>query len=123
MPGTAASDSERWRHASKVVKTLWPPRPGTVRLYGKYGSRLVCVRYRHDATNGYRYTTIELVVDQAPIRHRNAASGVEVQIHFLDREMRTKIQAVGGRWDQRKKVWRVARSAAKRLGLWAGVEQ
>jgi hypothetical protein len=66
-----------------VVKTLWPPQPGTVALRDLHGAALVCVRYRRDLSNSYRYTTVEVVVAHAPIRHRkrrSAAETVEVSL-------------------------------------------
>jgi hypothetical protein len=47
-----------------VSKTLLPRQPGTLRLLREHGDALVCVRYRHDTSGLYRYTTVELIVDQ-----------------------------------------------------------
>ena len=99
-----------------VAKTLWPPRAGTVRLRDRFGTQLVCVRYRHDLTQNCRYTTVELVIDQAPIKHRGPER-IDVWVHFLDKEMRAKVLAAGGRWDRRRKTWRMARKAAEQLGI------
>ena len=50
-----------------VTKTLGPDQPGAVRLTQKYGDALLCVRYRQDALGLVRYTTVELIVDEAQI--------------------------------------------------------
>src|SRR5688572_28271220 len=52
--------------ASRVIKKLAPSQPGALRWAGKYGANLICVRYRLDATGERRYTTMELLVDEAP---------------------------------------------------------
>ena len=46
--------------------TLRPGEKGTKALVEEHGDRLVCVRYRYDATARVRYKTVELIVDQVP---------------------------------------------------------
>lgn len=46
--------------------TLAPGQNGTKKLVEKYGSRLVCVRFRYDEQRQRRYKTIELIVEDAP---------------------------------------------------------
>ncbi len=43
-----------------------PGQHGTREYTEQYGDRLICVRYRYDATAGRRYKTIEIIVDEAP---------------------------------------------------------
>src|SRR6185369_2650549 len=73
---------------TRVVKKLSVTQPGALKLAQRYGEALVCVRYRHDAERRYRYTTIELVVERAPIKRRNPALDaiVVVRIPFGDTE-------------------------------------
>ena len=52
---------------TRVVKRIAPNEPGALKLARRYGNALVCVRYRHDATGQHRYTTVELIVDDAAI--------------------------------------------------------
>jgi hypothetical protein len=47
----------------RVVKKLSPAQPGAIKLGRRYGDALLCVRYRHDNNNQYRYTTVELIVE------------------------------------------------------------
>ena len=53
----------------KVVKTLVPGEKGTKGLTGKYGERLVCVRYRYDASRKMRFKTVELIEEAKVIGH------------------------------------------------------
>jgi len=46
--------------------TLQPGQSGTKELVEQYGDRLVCVRYRYDATRRRRFKTVELIVEEAP---------------------------------------------------------
>jgi hypothetical protein len=45
--------------------TLKPGQKGTKRLTDKYGERLVCVRYKYDATSKKRFTTVELIEEES----------------------------------------------------------
>ncbi|GAB4373538.1 MAG: hypothetical protein Kow0042_17510 [Calditrichia bacterium] len=51
---------------ARTRKMLRPGQPGTKKLSQKFGADLVCVRYRYDATQKKRYTTVEVVIDEAP---------------------------------------------------------
>jgi hypothetical protein len=110
---------EPWSE-TRVVKTMWPPQPGTRRLHDEHGARLVCVRYRHDHGGNYRYTTVELMVDHAPVRHRDDHSTwVQVRVPAHDADVRAKVKAAGGKWQQDTATWLITRKVAIRLGLWA----
>jgi len=45
--------------------TLRPGQKGTKKLLARFGDRLICVRYRYDTTRRKRFTTVELIVDEA----------------------------------------------------------
>ena len=103
---------------TRVVKTLWPKQAGTIRLTRRFGSTLVCVRYRHDATGLHRFTTVEVVVDEAPIsgtRVDRQIYGVRIGLH--EHELRARAKAHGARWDNQAKLWRMRGQAVKLLGL------
>ena len=101
-----------------VVKTLWPPQPGTIQLRRVYGWQLICVRYRRDITQCYRYTTVELVVDHSPIKHRPVRRKlVDIPAEALGRDLLANLRALGGTWHAEKRVWQVDRRTAKGLGL------
>lgn len=83
--------------------------PGTCKLLRQYGERLVCLRYRYDATKRRRYTTAEIIVSQsdwAPMPSvvaRREQVGVAVEVREVS--LRAKIKAAGGRWDPYRRVW------------------
>ena len=56
---------------TNVVKKLAPDQNGAKKLARRFGDALVCVRYRYDADTGIRYTTVELLVGQAPLKKRD----------------------------------------------------
>lgn len=67
----------------RTLKTLKPGQKGTKELLARYGTSLLCVRYRHDETTGERVKTVELIVrrysrDSTPVRPpaRQAASRI-----------------------------------------------
>ena len=45
--------------------TLRPGKKGTKKLVARFGDRLICVRYRYDARRRKRFTTVELIVEEA----------------------------------------------------------
>lgn len=69
--GFAPSDAPAAPARTRVTKTLWPGQPGTLKLRQRHGPALLCVRYRHDADNQRRYTTVEIIVDEAPLPPRD----------------------------------------------------
>jgi hypothetical protein len=111
-------DGNALRH-SRVVKKLLPDQPGALKLARRYGDALVCVRYRHDATHTQRYTTVELVVDQAPLQRRRHASDeiVHVWIAFGEGRLQQEARASGAQWERASKLWRMPHSLARRLNL------
>lgn len=105
----------------RVTKTLWPPRPGTVRLLERFGDALVCVRYREDPSGLRRYLTVELVVETVRTA-RARRSSVERALFPLmlgpgDREMRAAIKQAGARWHPGDRLWYLPAAAIRRLGL------
>ena len=87
-PGKQEDLRQTW-----VIKTLWPGQAGTIKLSRRYGDALVCVRYRHDAKGAVRYTTIEVVVDQAPLPSVFARHGTQ-SIHLAHTEAALRAQAI-----------------------------
>lgn len=114
-PGTALP-------ALRVSKKLQPGHHGTVKLLQRFGSALVCVRYRTDALARYRYTTVELVVDRHPVVPRHEPM-VWVRIGYADTALRRQALAQGATWNQATKLWHMPRRLARKLGLAARVVQ
>jgi len=107
---------------TRVVKRLMPSQPGALKLARRYGDALVCVRYRHDEQRKIRYTTIELVVDQAPISRRIRADElVMVHIDFANASLQELAHAHGARWDEKRRLWRMTYGLTKTLKLVAGI--
>ena len=99
----------------RFVKKLLPDAPGTKRLSERFGSVLVCVRYRVDAVAQRRYTTVELVVADGPLPPPPPAE-VYVRVAYEEIDLRKKVKAAGGEWCRERRLWRLARKAARRLG-------
>jgi hypothetical protein len=106
----------------RVVKKLAPDQPGALKLAQKYGDALICVRHRIDSTGQVRTTTVELRVDQAPIRPRSDRI-VGVRIDYAERALQIAAKAAGATWDPQARLWRMPIRAASALGLRARVAE
>jgi hypothetical protein len=103
---------------TRVAKRLAPHEPGAQKLTRRYGDALVCVRYRHDAARQHRYTTVELIVDDAPIAPRGRPDDVvAVRIDFDKSALRSCACARGATWDRNSKLWLMPRRLASALRL------
>lgn len=99
--------------------TLHPGQRGTRKLVTKYGDQLVCVRYRYDEAQKKRYKTVELIeeaVDWEPNGKSGETRPVAIRIEWSEEEMREKVKAAGGRWDQERKVWWMTYGQVQLLG-------
>ncbi len=96
-----------------VVKTLQPGQAGTLKLQRHYGAALVCVRYREDVHGQTRRVTVELVIEDKPIRHRV----VWATIPMGGVQQRAKAIAQGAVWHPQEKKWRMKARTAKLLDL------
>ena len=89
---------------------LKPGRNGTKRLVEQYGSSLLCVRYRYDATRGVRLKTVEIIVEekpwQSPFRFRDD-DVAPITVDFDETALREKLRKLRGKWDPEAKVWLV----------------
>jgi hypothetical protein len=99
----------------KTRLTLVPGANGTKKLVERYGTRLVCVRYRYDAERRKRIKTVELIEDESP--WMPAAAIYLVKIGYEESSLREKIKEAGGRWSGEKKVWLMTGVAVRRLQL------
>lgn len=105
------------RSATRVVKRLLPTQPGTLKWSQRYGEALVCVRYRHDSTRRHRYTTVELVVETTPIRRRQPADLVQLDIPFDLVHALQLALAHRAHWDGELRLWALPRKVVEALGL------
>ena len=105
-------------HKTRIAKRLAPDQAGAKKLARRYGSALVCVRYRHDAERGMRYTTVELLVEQAQLPANRAKNTVVyVHIRHIDRAIKAQALGAGATWDIQRQAWRMTLDAAQTLGL------
>lgn len=100
----------------RVIKRLAPDRDGAKRLARRFGSELVCVRHRLSPDGTLRYTTVEMLVECAPIASR-AEAIVQIRIGYRDKATRATAMAAGASWDAGRRVWSMPRRVARTLGL------
>lgn len=103
---------------TRVVKKLSASQAGALKLARRFGPALVCVRYRQDERGLRRYTTVELVVDDAPVvSERTDAMIVGVKIEITETALRHLVKQHGAQWDREARVWRMSNKWARILGL------
>lgn len=108
-PVSDASLANHVRHG-RVLKTLWPPAPGTVRHRAQFGAELLCVRYRQDPRGLRRFVTVELIVDTRPARPARTMRALLDWWFALDLRddetgLQRQLRAHGGRWSQSDRCW------------------
>ena len=107
------SSNEQWR----VAKRLKPGQPGTLKLARRYGDALLCVRYRHDEQRAERCTTVELVIDRAPLATPRAQRMVAIRLCFDERALRATLHQAGAQWDRQAGVWHLPYEKAQALNI------
>ncbi len=90
----------------RVLRKLAPASRGACKLARRYGEALVCVRHRVDAQARLRYTTVELLVEVAPIQARSERV-VGLRVGARERDVQAMLRAAGGHWDAAARVWRL----------------
>lgn len=110
-----------------MLRKMKPGQPGTKQLLAQYGDRLVCVRYRYDARARKRIKTVEIVVAESdwlpPAERCSPEEIICLRIGFVDRAQQQQLRAAGGKWDDRRCVWRIRYDAAVKLGFAAQIER
>lgn len=103
---------------TRVIKKFSANQAGALKLSRRHGDALVCVRYRQSEDGTTRYTTIELLVDEARIIKRQPETKmVNVRLRPPQPALRKSIEDNGGEWDAKASAWRLSRDVAQRLGL------
>lgn len=107
-----------------MMRTLLTRRagqPGTKKLAARYGSDLVCVRYRYDDELRQRIKTVEIVIGRVDWIKSDRRDGDQMEVHFRlePREdlLRRAVLHAGGRWDERSNTWTLRRGTVAALGL------
>ncbi len=93
-----------------------PGQRGTRKLVRDFGDRLVCVRYRYDEGRKTRFTTVEIVVSEAPWKPKPFRH-VRVDVRPWEISIREAVKKAGGRWEPENKLWRMRYDRALKLGL------
>jgi hypothetical protein len=93
----------------KTRANLKPGQNGTKQFVKQYGDALVCVRYRYDAEARKQYKTVEIIVSESdwtppPAKYPDSTL-VPLKIGIKETAAQAQVRAVGGRWDQGKKLW------------------
>jgi len=111
----------------KVIKKITPGADGSKRFVKMYADQLVCVRYRIDSKINKRYTTIELIVEEAAIAQRpckelkrimpHPLQTVSVKVDFHEVEIRHQIKNYGGKWDRETKLWKIPYRIVQKLRI------
>lgn len=108
----------------EVIKTLKPGQDGTKYYQNKFGERLICVRYRRDKNKKLRYTTVELIMDEGPIRPYPVPDSelypnklVWIKVFYTEVDYQNRIKQIGGTWDNDRKIWKLPFHKVKALGL------
>lgn len=104
---------------TRIVKKLDPDQAGAKKLARRFGTDLVCVRYRQDRAAGQRYTTVEIVVDASPIAaDKRLPALVLVRIEFKETALRQAVLQHGATWDTYRRAWRIGKEAVHQLDLY-----
>ena len=104
---------------TRIVKKLDPDQAGAKKLARRFGTDLVCVRYRQDRAAGQRYTTVEIVVDGGPIAtDKRQPAVVLVRIEFKETALRQAALQHGATWDAHRRAWRIGKDAVHQLDLY-----
>lgn len=98
---------------SFVTRCIRPGAPGTRKLLLKYGTDLVCVRYRETIDGRMRATTVELVIDRRPTKRINRL----VRIHRSETALLKELRQAGSTLDPATACWVVPATLVKRLRL------
>jgi hypothetical protein len=93
----------------KAYAHLKPGQNGTKGLVEQYGDALLCVRYRFDEVRGMKLKTVEIIVDEKPLRTPRFKDDDLVPVHvaYDEKELRQQLHALQARWNSERKLWYV----------------
>jgi len=93
----------------KAYAHLKPGQNGTKRLVSEYGDKLLCVRYRYDEVHGVKLKTVEIIVDEKPVRTPRFKDNDLVPVHvaYGETELRQRLRMLQAQWDAERKLWYV----------------
>lgn len=109
---------------SRVIKKLKPGVPGTLKLLDRYGTDLVCVRYRESPCGKYRHTTIEIIIDTRETQATRTKNHTRLRNEdfvllqgIQDKATRAQLLSYGASYNSRTQTWRVKWLIVKYLKL------
>ena len=78
-----------------------------MRLQEKYGDALLCVRYRYDENREVKLKTVEIIVEEKPLRIPRFKDGdvVPVAVTYDEMEFREQLRKMRAKWDPQVKLW------------------
>lgn len=108
----------------KTRLSLKPGDKGTKKLADKYGSSLVCIRYRYDEKRKKRLKTVDLIIEETdwePACREKKKSVTDdwivgVRVSIAEKELQKKIKAAGGKRDSARGLWIIRYETAEKLG-------
>ncbi len=107
----------------KVYKTLCPGKDGTLKELEKFGGKLVGVRSRKNKAGNYKVKTIEIIINEGPIKPKQKNSSpdklVYLKIGWKEKELQQLVRdkEVNGKWDKDLQCWVVSYKKVVELGL------
>ncbi|RCK78431.1 MAG: hypothetical protein OZSIB_1351 [Candidatus Ozemobacter sibiricus] len=99
----------------KTRATLPPGARGTKKLLRKYGNRLLCVRYRYDDRARKRYTTVELIEEEAFWAPPTALVWFRIGPDEVD--LQAKARRGGAVWHRDRRLWLMPYRLARALNM------
>ncbi len=116
------STPNTWRYG-RVVRTVWPGGPGSLRWLRLHGTQLVCVRHREDPAGLRRMVTVELLV--GPVQRRTGQRRLQDQAWYplavnpadpADAPLLRRLRHLGGR-PGRDGLWYLQGNRIRQWGL------
>ncbi len=105
----------------KTKKVIKAGKPGTQKYVREFGNKLLCIRHKYDRARGQKYITAEIIVEatqwtpnECNIPHNKL---MDLNVEYKEINLRLLIRNAGGKWNPKEKVWQLAYSEVKALGL------
>lgn len=101
----------------RALRKLNPGEKGTKKFMARYSEPLFCVRYRYDAALRKRFTTVELIVEEADWTPPELPTVIGLRVEREEIELQRRIKQAGGKWNPLQRLWEIRYDQAVALGL------
>ena len=101
----------------RALRKLNPGQKGTKKFLERYNEKLFCVRYRYDVEQRKRFTTVELIVEEASWSPPEKPTLVGLRVERQETDVQRRIKQAGGKWNATQRVWELQYDQAIALGL------